>query len=102
MVPVRRVNPPLLSNKSSILQWGSLIELFSRYDLEDRFTIFLYPSILLAINGKNPKFSLKKNLICVPIIGWVPTFEIFSANSKAPQRLDESLNPIAGTLFILQ
>ena len=27
-------------------------------DLEDRFTIFLYPSILLAIYGKNPKFSV--------------------------------------------
>ena len=34
--------------------------------------------------------SLNLKLIWVPIIGWVPTFDIFSANSNAPHRFDVS------------
>ena len=36
------------------------------------------------------------------MIGWVPTFEIFSANSKAPQRFEVSDKPTQGIFFSLQ
>ena len=38
-------------------------------------------------------------MICVPIIGCVPTLEIFSANSNAPHKLEVSERPKQGTLF---
>ena len=37
-----------------------------------------------------------------PIIGWVPTLEIFSENSNAPHKLKLSAKPIDFILLILQ
>ena len=45
---------------------------------------------------------LNLNCICDPIIGCVPTDEIFSENSKAPDKLFVSLKPTDIILFFLQ
>ena len=54
------------------------------------------------INGSTPDTSLYLNIIWVPIIGWVPDLEIFSENSKAPDKFDLSDKPIDWILFVLQ
>ena len=41
-------------------------------------------------------------LTCVPRIGWVPLFDMFSENSSAPHKLKESDKPNTLTLFFLQ
>ena len=41
-------------------------------------------------------------LICVPIIGCVPTFDNFSENSNAPHKLKLSARPNVFILFDLQ
>ena len=42
------------------------------------------------------------NNICVPIIGCVPDFDIFSENSSAPHKFEVSDKPIDLILFSLQ
>jgi hypothetical protein len=51
--------------------------LFSKYDLDDKFIIFLYPLSFSANNGKSPIVSSNLKFICVPIIG---TNEVFYLN----------------------
>jgi len=64
--------------------------------------IRLYPFSLREIKGSNPVVSSNLKLICVPIIGCVPTLDIFSANSNAPHKLEVSERPKQGILFSLQ
>ena len=42
---------------------------------------------------------LNLKLTCVPSIGWVPLFDIFSENSRAPHKLKESDKPTAFIFF---
>ena len=75
------------------MQWGSESASFSRYDFDDNSTILLYPYSLSAIKGISPIVSSCLKFIWVPIIGWVPALEMFSANSKDPHKLDVSDRP---------
>ena len=76
--------------------------MFSRYDLDDNSIIFLYPFLFRANNGNRPIVSSNLKFICVPIIGCVPILDIFSENSRAPQRFEVSDKPTHAIFFSLQ
>ena len=79
--------PSELFNKSSNLQCGLVVSVFSKYDFDESLIIFLYPLLFLAIRGIKPSNSLYLNNIWVPIIGCVPTDDKLSENSNAPDKL---------------
>ena len=101
MVPENIAKPSVSSNNSSKFTWGSEISSLCKYDDEDNSIILLYPFSLRANKGSNPIVSPNLKLIWVPIIGWTPVFEIFSANSNAPHRFEVSHNAIDLILFSL-
>ena len=62
----------------------SLLEMFGLPGLKNLNQYFK------AYKGKSPITSPILKFICVPIIGCVPAFEIFSANSRAPHKFEVS------------
>ena len=62
----------------------------------------MYPSSFNAYNGNRPMVSPYLKLIWVPIMGCVPTFDNFSANSKAPHKFVVSDKPKDLILFSLE
>ena len=84
--------PSFLSNNLSKSKCGSDNSSLSINEDDDNSIIFLYPISFKANKGSNPVVPEYLKFICVPIIGCVPTLDIFSANSNAPHRLVLSHN----------
>ena len=101
-VPENIATPSFLFSSSSKSKWGSESSSFFKKDNEDNFIIVLYPSSFNANKGIRPVVSPNLKLIWVPIIGWDPDLDNFSANSKAPHRLEVSHKPIAFSLLSLE
>ena len=100
--PEKIAIPSLFDVNSLKSQNGSLRPSLVKYDFDDNSIILLYPFTFSAKSGNKPTVFLNLKFIWVPIIGCVPTFDKFSANSSAPHKLEVSEIPTDWTLFSLQ
>ena len=94
-MPENNETPSFGFNNSLKFKYGSFISISLRYDNDESSMILLYPFSFKAYRGIRPIVSLNLKFIWVPIIGWTPVLDIFSANSRAPHKLDVSLRPKA-------